>query len=85
MSELSAMLRVVNLIDGLEVGRDLLPQQWKRYVVAPAVIVTALLCPDLAQRTAFWLGEQFSQRYMEIMTNTVIPVVAFSRDEQYQP
>ncbi|WP_216695329.1 hypothetical protein [Dietzia psychralcaliphila] len=69
----------MDLIDVMEVGRELMPRKWKRYVIAPVVAVTALLRPDLVQQAVSWLGQQFSQRYMEIVTSPVISDVAFSQ------
>lgn len=73
------MLPHVNLIDAMEVGRELMPRKWKRIVLAPVVAVTALVRPDLVQQAVSWLGQQSSQRYMEIMTNTILSDVAFSQ------
>jgi hypothetical protein len=83
--KVSAMLRHVSFIEAMDVSRDLLPRQRKRYAVAPVVGVTALLCPDLTERTVSWPGQQLSQRYMEIMTNTVLSEDVFSQHELSSP
>ena len=58
---------------------------WKRYTPAPvvaAVFAVAAWChPDLVQQLAFWVGGQFSQLYMGIMTSTVLSDAAFSQLE----
>lgn len=79
MSELSAMLRHVILIDAMEVGRELMPRKWKRYVITPVLAVTALVRPDLVQQAASWVGQQFSQRYMDIMTSAILSDGALSQ------
>lgn len=54
----------------------------KRYAIAPAVVAATWLYPDQAQQTVVWLGQQFSERYMEIMTNSGLFDGAFSQDER---
>lgn len=56
---------------------------WKRYTPAPVAAavfaVTAVCYPDLVQHLAFWVGGQFSQLYMGIMTSTVLSDASFSQ------
>lgn len=70
------MPRYVKLIDAIEIGWELMSGKLKRYVIAPGILVAALVRPDLVQRAASWLGQQFSQRYSEIMTSTILSDVA---------
>lgn len=56
-------------------------RKWKHYAIAPApvVAVAALWRPDLVQQAVSWVGGQFSERVMGIMTSTVLSDVAFSQ------
>lgn len=67
------MLRHVHCIDVSEVVKEIIPRRWRRLVITPITIVVVLLSPELAQRTSFWLGEQYAQRLGQVVTETILP------------
>ncbi|WP_163377144.1 hypothetical protein [Dietzia sp. Alg238-R159] len=75
----------MNPLDAIEIGRDLMPRRWKRLFIAPAILVATWLFPDQTQQAVVWLGQQFSERYMERMANSGLLDGAFSQDEHSIP
>ena len=58
-------------IDGVDIGRGLMPRRWKRYV-ALVLLAAFLLFPNPAQRALFWYTHERAERIVNIVMNTTL-------------
>ena len=59
-------------IDGVDIGRGLMPRRWRRYV-ALAFLATLLLFPNPAQRAMFWYAHECAERIVNIVLDSTRP------------
>lgn len=72
MSDVSAMLRRVDRIDGWRLFRRMIPRRWKR-LAGIAVLVGMVVRPDLAAQAVSWVWEDRAQRLVSIMSESFTP------------
>ena len=58
-------------IDGVDIGRGLMPRQWKRYV-ALIFLAVLLLFPNPAQRALFWYAQERAERVVNIVMDATL-------------
>lgn len=59
-------------IDGVDIGRGLMPRRWKRHV-ALVFLAALVLFPNPAQRALFWYAQEHAERITRVVMGTVVP------------